>query len=123
MNVRLTHHFTFELNQQKMNSWVKNIGIEWILIDYNEGFLGLARREADEDEIICKEKEVAVYVFNHLWSNYCILRNVGLVIMLNNPTSFTSFHPVVAIKLFALYSSIHRDSTLIFMQLRNDCNI
>ena len=83
-----------------MDYWVKNLGIECVLIDYDEGFLGLVSRATDEDEIICKEKEVAVCVFNYWWSELCMLYNVGLVIMLNNPISFANFHPVVAIKLF-----------------------
>ena len=34
--------------------------------------------------------------------NLCILNNVGLTIVSKNPTSFTSFHLVVAVKLFPL---------------------
>ena len=82
-------------------SWDR-IRFDWL----QQRFLRLASRATDWDEIICNEKEVTVCVFNHWWSNFCILYKVGLVIVLNNKTSSVSFHPVVAIKLFASYSSL-----------------
>ena len=35
----------------------------------------------------------------------CILNNFGLTIVSKNPTSFSSFHLVVAVKLFPLFIS------------------
>ena len=93
-------HFTFQLN-----SWVKNLGIKCFLIYREIFFSRFVSRATDEDKIICNEKEVAVGVWNRWWSNFCILCNIGLIIMFNNPKSSSSFHPVVAISLFAFNSS------------------
>ena len=100
----LTIYFRVELIENEFlseESWDR-MRFDWL----RQRFLRLASRATDRDEIICNEKEVAVCVFNHWWSNFCLLYNAGLVILLNNQTSSVSFHPVVATKLFALYSSL-----------------
>ena len=97
-------YFRVELIENEFlseESWDR-MRFDWLV----QRFLRPASRATDGDEIICNEKEEAVCVFNHWWSNFCILYNPGSVIMLNNLTSSVSFHPVVAIKLFALYSSL-----------------